>query len=753
MEFNASTSVETLFCASNPKAVENAISGIMGKLSLVDGISSVVGQGLDIASDVTDLTGVGCDTLKKAKELNEKVGKTTGTLGGILTKLIDSLTKTTKGTDTNATDTNITISTGASNEDVLYFTDTIRYIWRYKILTKLAPAWLKGQPKGGASYSGTSANDYENFITFTICDPNSAHKTIFGMGDSRYQPFHEPGNLFSYPAALADVPGYADRRQLTDQVEVGSTGYSQTLKFTKSTGKQENKTEEVKVGFITSTVSMLNRIFGSSDTMNIPQAADPETFTRNVSTAEALDVTLQQVDLGSRYNTAFEGYLDASGAMTMAFTVTNFDTYDSLCTSKSLYRQRPDLSLVLPYKFSYQSDSQTFGGNTNDNKAYQMKGVRFYCVEDSASPIASSNILVKGLKYRIEIPVYNASFVDAGSVTVRLSYAASNKYNAKKTRIANRTVTLKGWTNGVNCATVAFDWTPATSVASGNYYLFAEIDPSNAITEFHESRKNSKGAIVDFGGNNLGYFPFSLANAGDKSYEGRKPSGTGTAVSLAADDEDAYFPFRQPYMNIVNSFADNSISISFKLNGMETFKDFYDSYIANADGDVPVTVEFTCTGINVDVIPNVTVEGYSLNFNEAVRRFRDKILNGEEMSEEEEVALLEQTLNLIITENVTLFPGQNYEVYLTLSEKDIENIRESYQNLEVTGLLFGIEVPEKAVASSTSTNSDSSDSGSSDSENTSSRSSSSGSSGCDAGLSGVLGLLSLLGLAALRRKK
>ncbi len=105
-------------------------------------------------------------------------------------------------------------------------------------------------------------------------------------------------------------------------------------------------------------------------------------------------------------------------------------------------------------------------------------------------------------------------------------------------------------------------------------------------------------------------------------------------------------------------FKDDTISISIKLNGMETFKDFYDRYIANEDGDVPVTVEFTCTGISVDVIPNVTLEGYSLNFNEAVRRFRDKILNGEEMSEEEEVALLEQTLNLIITENVRCSPAR-----------------------------------------------------------------------------------------------
>ena len=181
VEFKTSSSVETLFCAPNPTAVEKAISGIRGKLSLVDGISSTIGQGLDIASDAAGLIGVEGEAFKKVTELNSKVGKTTGTLGGILTKLTDSVTKTTEGTDTNATATDITISTAASNEDVLYLTDATRYIWRYRILTKPAPAWRKGQPKGGASYSGTSADDYENFITFTICDPSSTPQTLFGM--------------------------------------------------------------------------------------------------------------------------------------------------------------------------------------------------------------------------------------------------------------------------------------------------------------------------------------------------------------------------------------------------------------------------------------------------------------------------------------------------------------------------------------------------------------------------------------------
>ena len=745
VEFKTSSSVETLFSASNPKEIEQTISGLRGALSLVDGISSMVGQGFDIAGEITDMIGVGGDTLKKATELNAKVGKTTGTLGGILTKLTDSVTKTTSGTNTNASATDITMATAASNEDVLHFTDAKRYIWRYKILTKPAPTWLKGQPKGGERYSGTAADDYENFITFTICDPLSNPKTIFGMADSRYQPFHEPGNLFSYPGALEQLPGYANRRPLTEADSWGGPEYSKTMKFTKSTGENKTTTEEVKVGFITSAISMLSRLLDSPTKVNIPEAADPETFTRNVSTTEALNVTLPYVDLGARFNAEFEGYLDTSGATTMAFAVTDFDMYDAVWSSNSLYRKQPDPSLVLPYKFVYRSGSQTFEGNKDDNKAYQMKGIRFSCVEDSSNPIASSNLLVKGLKYRIEVPVYNASFVNAGKVTVRLSYSTSNKYNAKKTKIADTTVTLYGHSNGVSRAWATFEWTPGLKVASGNYYLFAEIDPSNAITnEIHESRKNSKGAITDYGGNNLGYFPFSLASVTDKAYAGKKQTNKqATAktssmtakfsaaavesyagnkqmtakVSSAADEEeeDGYpdnFPLVEPTMFIAMPFEDDAISIRVTLNGEETFKGFYDRYLASADEgeSIPVTAEFTCEGISVDVIPNVTLDGYSMNFSdilEEIANMLERQMNGEELSEEELAEARERSANLIACEDVTLFPGQNHEVYLTLNEKDIANIRSSYLDLGLAGMIFVINVPEEAVASTPDVDSES----------------------------------------------
>ncbi|MBQ6418437.1 MAG: hypothetical protein IJJ91_07185, partial [Synergistaceae bacterium] len=67
----------------------------------------------------------------------------------------------------------------------------------------------------------------------------------------------------------------------------------------------------------------------------------------------------------------------------------------------------------------------------------------------------------------------------------------------------------------------------------------------------------------------------------------------------------------------------------------------------------------------------------------------------------------ERSANLIACEDVTLFPGQNHEVYLTLNEKDIANIRSSYLDLGLAGMIFVINVPEEAVASTPDVDSES----------------------------------------------
>ena len=204
---------------------------------------------------------------------------------------------------------------------------------------------------------------------------------------------------------------------------------------------------------------------------------------------------------------------------------------------------------------------------------------------------------------------------------------------------------------------------------------------------------------------------FSAAAVG--SYAGNMQMTAKVSSAADEEEEDGYpdnFPLVEPTMFIAMPFEDDAISILVTLNGEDTFKGFYDRYLASADGIVPITAEFTCEGISVDVIPNVTLEGYSMNFSdilEEIANMLERQMNGEELSEEELAEARERSANLIACEDVTLFPGQNHEVYLTLNEKDIANIRSSYLDLGLAGMIFVINVPEEAVASTPDADSES----------------------------------------------
>ena len=90
-----------------------------------------------------------------------------------------------------------------------------------------------------------------------------------------------------------------------------------------------------------------------------------------------------------------------------------------------------------------------------------MKGLRFFAPDYG---LGSSELLLKGLKYQINVPIYNASFVDAKGITVRLSYAQTNEYNATRTKIQDLSLDLPGW-GADNRVWANFEWTP--DVADG----------------------------------------------------------------------------------------------------------------------------------------------------------------------------------------------------------------------------------------------------------------------------------------------
>ena len=130
-------------------------------------------------------------------------------------------------------------------------------------------------------------------------------------------------------------------------------------------------------------------------------------------------------------------------------------------------------SFLLPEKFDYtpmkdgEWDRAVFAVNNNDPTALKMRGVRFNA---SDYDLETDNLLMKGLKYTITVPVYNASFKNAENFKVRLSYAKTNKYNAEKTTIGEYTfANLPGWGSGVHRQTAVFTWTPPVEMEEGIY--------------------------------------------------------------------------------------------------------------------------------------------------------------------------------------------------------------------------------------------------------------------------------------------
>ena len=152
----------------------------------------------------------------------------------------------------------------------------------------------------------------------------------------------------------------------------------------------------------------------------------------------------------------------------------------------SLYCKYPDPALLLPNKF--RLCRSTLVSQENHIYAMNARGIRFFSNNYNGY---SDRVLIPGLKYTIEVPVYNASFVaPSQDVAVRLSYSntlnPTVKNDSARTVIGTQAVKLRSRDN-------------------------IEIDPDNVIQEVHESRISADGTTVsDVGGNNEGHFAFSV---------------------------------------------------------------------------------------------------------------------------------------------------------------------------------------------------------------------------------------------------
>ena len=346
-----------------------------------------------------------------------------------------------------------------------------------------------------------------------MADDPVSHATA-GLNDDCYQPLHEEGNLFSYPTNLAYIPGYQNRQlTLTDQSSITYSpgSYSRTIAITDTAASSTTEARKVNYGAISEIIGDVQVLAGvATENSMSSERGNSSTFTKSYSTMDKLTASFPNPETkgGDYANVTFttdlQAYADEAGILTLGFAVSAFGSTASLWQN-SVYNEKPDPALYLPYRY-YFNGNDVFA-RTDERIATKIRGVRFYIPEAYKY---TGSLLYVGGKYTIEIPIYNASFVAPdGSFEVALSFR--EKDSSEKTLIGRKSVTIGGWESGrdSNKAVVSFDWTvPENISGSKDLELVAEIDPDNNLDEVHEGWDPSVP-----GGNNFGYFPFSVVKA------------------------------------------------------------------------------------------------------------------------------------------------------------------------------------------------------------------------------------------------
>ena len=586
-KFDVKNTVETIFALGD--AGQNVVGGYKTAKSIYGVVKTVAGF----------IPGVG----QYAKKADGVVGKVTN----FLDSCIDKVDTIKKGYDQEIKSLEVRDKISTERLDAVYLAEANQNVWRYPIITKPAPDFSK-------VYSIDSYVDAyitkQDFVTFTLYD--DVQDRIFNS-DSSYQPTHENGNLFSYPSNVANIEGY-DTKQKTlsgiKNVQLGTTTVESAASFTEVKEHDETNSKEVTKGFLSRNLSILDGILGT-DFAKVPKNEN-STYTRTEQKNEQIIINLPNAD-GSKllegYNMQYQAYVAENGAVMCGFAVNKLNKNLDLFNSSSLYGTKSDPSFVLPYKFVLTSNS-SFGVNTNRMVAMEMRGVRFYSVDYNQY---TSGRLLEGSKYRIEIPIYNASFVPVSNVKVKL-YWVNNREEASlegKVLIGeSQAINMTGWVDdGNNKAWARIEFTP-TNMKDGNYQFYAVID--YAGDEVHKTRSDS-----DPGGNNEGYFDFSVENVNS--------SNTVQSIMLRAGNPDITY------------------------NDKQTWKEFFNEFIANATAPVYMTVKITNN--MASTIPDMEIKAtYKTN---------------------------QATEEAVFVKNITLFPNEMYTFNIVIDAEFVEKLQKA----------------------------------------------------------------------------
>ena len=260
------------------------------------------------------------------------------------------------------------------------------------------------------------------------------------------------------------------------------------------------------------------------------------------------------------------------------------------------------------------------------------------------------------MNYKIHVPVYNANFRNTETFTARLSYSTGNLPASNKTTLATTTLVLGGWSNerNNNKGWLVFDvpGSATQNIADGIYYLWVELDTTNAVDEVYEARMASDNrTVLDYGGNNTGYTAVVFSNL-DSVLPGNSGSGVRASFSSAG--------FTASASGDVNG-STTTITTQLTMNGMHNMADL-ETFLrvqGNPSVRIPVLCEITYDGDYV--IPYATLSGYNIeNLSEKLESYGYALENIPK-NEKEEFAYT----------TFALIPGQTSRVTLMLCADDM----------------------------------------------------------------------------------
>ena len=638
-KFDMHSSVETIF-AMDSDMTRNVIGGARTAQKVYGTIKS-------IASMIPGTSHFE-NAVKKAKAVD-------GAVSGVfnfLDKLTDKVETIKQGYNKEIESSDVFETITAQDADTFGYVQADQYIWRYPIVTKPAPNL--GTMSDDAKYLTK-----QDFITFTIY--GEVHHAT-DISSSEYQPTHENGNLFSYPTAIANIEGYAHKQKELSDIE--SIQFGAQVQGGQSFSKvKENETTEskkVSTGYLTDGLSLVDSIFGT-DLAKVPEGEKGPTYTRYESSSERIDWELPRnaaAPLDTGYRTHYQAYVAENGAITCGFAVSDFNTRLNLFSSEGIYSKYADPAFPLPNKFKCfdsKPDLPVFTYNTSRSHAMEMRGVRIYAIDFNRY---TSSRLLKGARYRVEVPMYNASFKPVESVRVDLYWVNDDTVESLsgKQLIGTQYVSIPAWSNlGDNKTWAKFEFTPNIPVKK-RYQFYALIDPEGKLPEVHENRDTTK----DPGGNNEGYFEFTVEDVESAKATAAFYAGDFSAAGFKASlsEEDVVFP-------------------TMTFGGYSTWDEFYNAKIANTDG--PVEMEVTITNHMDLTIPRVEIIAV--------------YLDPELWADKQEIGCAH------FARNITLFPYETYRYTFTIGDNVADELRKvgaintvcSYTPRSLFELLYGTE--------------------------------------------------------------